>query len=77
MALVAKASLAFHDFSRAATLSRRRFAAGAAGCYVGVNDELSLELVRDLAAVFGKLDHHLLMQPDVHRCGIVYIAGVV
>jgi hypothetical protein len=31
----------------------------------------------DLAAVFGKLDHHLLMKPDIHRRRIVHVSAVM
>src|SRR5205814_489922 len=36
-----------------------------------------LEVRWDLAAVFGKLGHDLLMQPDVHRRRVVHIAIVM
>src|ERR1700681_26058 len=35
-----------------------------------------LDLRRQLAAVGGKLDHDLLLQPDVHGGGIIAVAGV-
>src|ERR1700716_695806 len=35
-----------------------------------------LDLRRQLAAVGGKLDHDLLVQPDVHGGGIIAVAGV-
>jgi hypothetical protein len=40
-------------------------------------DPLALQRLRDLSAVLGQLNHDLPMQPDIHLCGIVHIAGVV
>lgn len=36
-----------------------------------------LEVVRHFAAIRGKLRHDFFMQPDVHRCRVVRVAGVV
>jgi hypothetical protein len=37
---------------------------------------LGLETVRHLAAALGKLDHDLLVQPDVHFCRAIESAGI-
>src|SRR4028119_1664787 len=34
------------------------------------------QLCRDFPAVLRKLAHHFLVQPDVHRCRVVRVAGV-
>src|SRR5215204_2867814 len=39
-------------------------------------DRSCLEIVRHLAAARRKLGHDLLVQPDVHGCGVVRVAGV-
>lgn len=36
-----------------------------------------LEIGREFAAVFGEFAHDFGMQPDVHRCGIIGVAGEV
>jgi hypothetical protein len=38
---------------------------------------LNLERVRDLSAVLGEFDHHLLLQPDIHPSRVVHIASVI
>jgi len=35
------------------------------------------QFVGDFAPVLRQFLHDLLMQPDVHRCGIVFVAGVM
>ena len=38
---------------------------------------LDLEGVRHFSAVFRQLDHHLLVQPNIHRGRVIHIASVI
>lgn len=41
-----------------------------------IGESLIEQILRNLAAVFRKLYEHLLVQPDVHRRGIIFVTGV-